>query len=62
MLNTEKYYNSYRALIQSILGCRAAFPPLTDQYVTKEKGAVSPLTVNKRIPRPLCASAEQTVH
>ena len=62
MLNTEKNHYSYRALIQSILGPRAAFPGLTDQYVTKQKGALSPLTVNKRILRPLCASAEQTVH
>ena len=62
MLNTEIFYNSVCALIQSILGCKAAFPPLTHQYVTKKKGAVSPLTVKKLILRPLCASAEQTVH
>ena len=62
MFNTEKIYNSVCALIQSILGCKAAFPPLTHQYVTKQREAVSPLTVNKWILRPLCASAEQTEH
>ena len=36
MLNTEKIYNNVCALIQSILGCKAAFPPLTHQYVTKK--------------------------
>ena len=41
MLNTETIYNSVRALIQSILGCRAAFPPLTHQYVTKKKSSES---------------------
>ena len=61
-MNTEKIYSSVCALIQSILGCKAAFPPLTQQYVTKKKGAVSPLTMNKWILRPLRASAEQIVH
>ena len=37
MLNTEKIYNSVCALIQSILGCKAAFPPLTHHYVTRKK-------------------------
>ena len=60
MLNTEKIYNSVRALIQSILGCKAAFPPLADQYVTKVKRVMSPLTVKKWILRHLCAPAEHT--
>ena len=62
MLNTKKIYNSVRALIQSILGCKGAFPPLTHHYVTKKKGAASPLTVNNWTLGHLCASAEQTVH
>ena len=37
MLHTEKICNTIRALIQSIPGCRAAFPSLTHQYVTKKK-------------------------
>ena len=58
----QKKFITTCALIQSRLGCRAAFQPLTYQYVTKQKRAVSPLTVNKWILGPLCASAEQTVH
>ena len=37
MLNTEKNYNSVYALIQSIVGCKAALPPLIHQYVTKKR-------------------------
>ena len=37
MFHTEKIGNTVCALIQSILGCKAAFPPLTHQYVTKKK-------------------------
>ena len=62
MLNTEKNFNSVRALIQSVLRCRATFHHWPTSMSPKKKGAVSPLTVNKWTLRPLCASAEQTVH